>query len=384
MRSQEALGEMGKLWTSFFCYTVSTSMSAPLIGLQALRLGASATEIGAIYGLAAFTTLLTRLPLASLQSRLGSQSLIRIGVLTNSASLITYALSPTIHYMFIASGLRGIGFASFHPPVLSEAVRISGGGHRLGWVMTSPPIGMSLGPLISSATLSLFSPKLGIGQAYTLTFLVGAALSGVAFLTPVRSTESQSRVVRVREEFAKMLDREMMILVATRFMVSYVVGAVTAFLPVLVVEANIASEAQVPLLFAWSSLFNVLGRPLSALLKSPTRGMMASSILITLSGALFHYSNVTTIYAAMSLYGLSLGLFIPSSLMFVQSINKGSSLTLRIAFLTLALDLGASVGSFGTGFLRAFVGIDVALASTALLLGLLSTLTTRWLTLRRV
>ncbi|MCS7146188.1 MAG: MFS transporter [Nitrososphaerota archaeon] len=369
--------EAVRLWTSFLCYTVSTSMSAPLIGLQAYRLGATSSEIGIVYGLAAMTTFLTRLPLASLQSRIGSRHLIRVGVITNSASLLTYALSPTIHYMYLASCLRGVGFASFHPPALSEAVRLSRDGRQLGWVMTSPPMGMTLGPILSSSLLGLLSESLDQGQAYGVVFLVGASLSGIAFFAPSEGVDSGDGGEFDSARFYGLFSKEFMLLVFSRLMVSYVVGAVTAVLPVYLVERRIMSEPEVPLLFAWASIFNVMGRPLSSFLRAPIRGLMASSILIILMGLLILRPSLFALYVGMSLYGLSLGLFIPSSLLMVQSINPNSSLTLRIALMTLAIDLGSGIGSSFTGILREYLETEVALACSAILCGILSLVMTQ-------
>ncbi len=368
-RSQVVAGETARIWVSFICYTISTSMTGPLIGLHAYRLGASASEIGVIYGIAALTTFLTRLPLASLQHRLGSKSLIRAGVITNSTSLILYAVAPSTPYMYIASGLRGVGFASFHPPALSEAVRLSGNNQQLGWIMTAPPLGMTLGPLLSSTLLAILGVRLEPSLAYSYTFMVGAALSGIAFFTPSGGEDPHGRGSLGMAELSRLLSREMMLLVSSRFLLSYVVGAITAMLPIYLVEKSIMSEPEVPLLFAWASLFNVLGRPLSPLLKSPTRGMMASSILITATGMLFITPALPTIYSAMALYGLSLGLFIPSSLLAVQSLTDGSSLTMGIAILTLSIDIGSSLGSFGAGVLRGWVETDWIISISAAVAG---------------
>ncbi|MEM0481384.1 MAG: MFS transporter [Nitrososphaerota archaeon] len=376
-RSQVVVGQTARLWASFLCYTISTSMTGPLIGLYAYRLGASSSEIGVIYGIAALTTFLTRLPLASLQQRLGSKSLIRAGVITNSTSLLLYAFSPSIPYMYIASGLRGVGFASFHPPALSEAVRLSGNNQRLGWVMTAPPLGMTLGPLLSSTLLTLLGARLEYSLTYSSAFMIATALSAIAFFAPSGGDDTHVGHPARMGELSKLLSRDMVLLVSSRFLLSYVVGAVTAMLPIYLVEKSIMSEPEVPLLFAWASMFNVLGRPLSSLLKSPTRGMMASSILITVVGILFLSPALPTLFAGMALYGLSLGLFIPSSLLVVQSLIGDSSLTMGIAILTLAIDIGASSGSFGTGVLKEWVETEWILSISAVLAGVGSLLLMR-------
>ncbi|MEM2067932.1 MAG: MFS transporter [Nitrososphaerota archaeon] len=373
-RYQLQIGQTARLWVSFLCYTLSTSMTGPLIGLYAHRLGASSSEIGVVYGLAAFTTLLTRLPLASLQRRLGSRLLIRVGVLANSASMIAYAFSPSINYMYLASGLRGIGFASFHPPALSEAVRLSSNNQRLGWVMTAPPMGMSLGPLLSSSLLAFFNARFGYPLLYILTFLTSAALSGIAFFTPARGEEHHLGEPTQTRDLARLLSSHMVRLVTSRLLISYVVGAITAVLPVFLVEKSIMSEPEVPLLFAWASMFNVLGRPLSSFLKSPVHGIIASPILITITGMLFLNSSTPTLYLGMALYGLALGLFIPSSLLMVQSLVEKSSLTMGIALLTLAIDLGASLGSMGAGIMREFIETELTLSVSAIAAGLASLL----------
>lgn len=363
-------------WVSFLSYTISTSMTAPLIGLHAHSLGASSAEIGVIYGIAALTTFIARLPLASLQTSLGSKFLIKAGVVTNSVSLLTYAFSPSYQYMYLGSILRGVGFASFHPSALSEAVRLSGRQDRLGWMMTAPPLGMSLGPAVSSALLTLFNELFDLRLAYFLVFLCGAGFSGAALLVSSMQEETENLNPSQPMSLSKLLEKDMLLLVSSRLVLSYVVGAITAILPVFIVRSHILSEPEVPLLFSWGSVFNMLGRPLSSLLKSPFRGILAGSISMTISGIFLLNANTMAVYAAMAFYGLALGFYIPSSLLMVQSLISSSQLTLGIAVLTLAIDLGASLGSFGTGILMQKIDTALLLSASAVFSGLLSLLLT--------
>jgi len=380
---QIATKDLARLWLSFLCYTISTSMSGPLIALHAHNLGASPSEIGIIYGIAAATTFVSRLPLASLQAKVGSQLLIRAGVFVNSVSLLVYTLSPTFRYMYLGSFLRGIGFASFHPPMLSEVVRLSGKQQRLGWVMTAPPIGMSLGPVVSSVLLSLFNDILGRSHAYGAVFLSGACLSGLASLLPSRGDEGGELNVTQRADISKILERDMVLLVSSRLVLSYVIGAVSATLPIYVVKGGILPENEVPLVFAWSSIFNVLGRPLSSTLRSPFRGILAGSVSMTIAGVLFLNTDLVSIYGAMAFYGLALGLYIPSSLLMVQILMSGTQLTMGIAVLTLAIDLGTSLGGFGTGLLMESLDAAPLLAISATVAGLASLLLTYSLRTRK-
>jgi len=352
-----------RLWLSLLCYTVSTSMSAPLIGLQAYRVGASPGEIGAIYGVAALTTFLSRLPMAALEPRLGSGVLIKLGVLANSASLTAYALAPSVSFMYLAGLLRGLGLASFHPSALSEAVRVSGGSSSLGWVMTSPPLGMSLGPVISSAVLIILSQTTDERMGHSAAFLMGAIFSGLALMAPGGGSG-----YRVRGGFSALLNREMALLVSSRFLVSYAAGAVNAILPVLLVERRLAAEAHVPLIFAWSSVFNVLGRPLSTRVGG-LASLTLSSALMAAAGVLLLPQRFPLVLAGMALHGLSLGLFIPSSILVIQGIGASYSLTFRIAVLTLAIDLGSGIGSASSGAFSEVVEPGAVLAVSVLFAG---------------
>jgi predicted MFS family arabinose efflux permease len=74
----------------------------------------------------------------------------------------------------------------------------------------------------------------------------------------------------------------------------------------------------------------------------------------------------------MPLYGIAVGLFIPSSLITLQSLVPPSHLTIGIAVLTLGLDLGSSMGSLASGLLLSLAELDIIIPATSAVAGLAS------------
>ncbi len=360
-------------WTVFIGYTVSSSMTAPIIGLYAYRLGYTASQVGAYYAVIAVTTFASRLPLASLVKSLGAKNLMRFGLLLNSASLAFFTLTASPSLLLIGCVLRGLGFASFHPSALSEAVRIAGQTtereRRLGVIMTAPPIGMSIGPIISSLILSQYGASSESTAPYTAVFLIGAILSGVV----VTLASGGAKIAEERvEPLNKLFTRPFTLLISSRFILSYVIGTVSSFLPILLIEREILPEHEIPILFAVSAAFNVLGRPLSSRIGGANRALLVSSLLITATAPLIFLQTQWSLCASMALYGLGVGIFIPSSLITLQSFVPPSQLTMGIAFLTLGIDLGSGAGSLFTGLFISFADLSEIIPATLAVAGLLS------------
>jgi MFS family permease len=367
-----------RFWTVFIGYTVSSSMTAPIIGLYAYRLGASASEVGAYYAVIAVTTFASRLPLASLVKSLGTKNLTRLGLLLNSASLAFFTLTASPSLLFIGCVLRGLGFAGFHPSALSEAVRIAGltpeRERRLGLIMTAPPIGISIGPVISSLILSQYGAPSESTAPYTAVFLIGAILSSV--VVPLASGGTKTAIEeRVDEPLSRLFTKPFTLLISSRFILSYVIGTVSSFLPILLVEQEILPEHEIPILFAVSAAFNVLGRPISSRIGGASQALLVSSLLTTATAPLIFLQTQWSLYASMALYGLGVGLFIPSSLITLQSLVPPSQLTMGIAFLTLGLDLGSGAGSLFTGLFTRFADLSEIIPATLAVAGLLSAAT---------
>lgn len=364
------------MWAVFIGYTVSASMTAPIIGLYAYRLGATPGQVGAYYATIAITTFVSRLPLASLSKSRPSLNLTRLGLILNLTSLFVLILSPSLSVIYLGCSLRGLGFGSFHPSALSEAVRIAGSSadreKRLGLIMTAPPIGMSIGPLLSSLILAGYPVGTRFIDQYTAVFVVAAVISGAAAAIPGGAAVGDVEDSGGPSSWRQLFSRELALLLSSRFILSYVIGTISSFLPILVVQRGIVPEHEIPILFSVSSVFNILGRPLSAKIGGAYKSLLASSLLIASTAPLLYIKSQWSLYSAMPLYGIAVGLFIPSSLIALQSLVPPSHLTIGIAVLTLGLDLGSSMGSLASGLLLSLAELDIIIPATSAVAGLAS------------
>jgi len=355
---------LSPLWLSLAGYALSISMTQPFIGLYALSLGADPTLVGAIYATAAAMTLAGRIPLAALTGRVGNEKVMLVGLVLTAAGMIVHGVSTTPIQMLGGSVLRGVGMSGFFPPVLSLAFGSLGDDEhrakRLGYVLTGPPTGMAIGPALGAVVF-------GLGR-HQAVFLVGAALtllSSAKLLSNVKRTASVRTGIRSLE----ILTTGMLLVLVSRFLVSYTVGVIVAFLPVMAKGRLALGEMEIGLLFSLSAVFNLVGRPLAASVSSRLGGsgaIVMSSLMVSASAFLFSLVDQASVWLGMVIYGLGLGIFVPSSILFTAEAVPPRLRTMGLALLMAMMDAGNSAGSLVSGPIQEGLGYKEMFAVAAL------------------
>lgn len=347
----------------------TAQMTMPVIGLySSLVLRADPFTVGLIYGSAALTAFVFRIPAALMTRGIGEKKTMVLGLGASSLGLVIYGVATRPDHMIVGSLVRGLGSAFFFPAALTtvyeEAGEGKGGAKNLGYMLTGPAMGMTLGPVFGAASLTLVG--------YQQTFYTAAVISIAG--TTLTALTDQHQKENGQASFTVLKNPRFISLLVSRLLINYVTGTIAAFLPLMAYQMLGYSEAVVLLLFTAAAFTNLLSRVLmgSAATKiGPDNYVALGSFIISVAASFLIFANEALTWTSMILYGFGMGVFVLGSIYVGGMIIPPSMRTVGFAFLTLMIDLGASMGNFFSGILltlRSF-GEVFAVASFIGLLG---------------
>ncbi len=353
------------IYVSILSAILSVNMMAPLIGLYtAVVLGAGPFAVGLVYGALTLTSFVFRVPSAWMSSRLGFRNTMAIGLVSNTSGSIVYGMASTVEHMILGSLLRGVGLAFFFPTALS-VIYEKGGGEEgnakgLGYMLTAPVVGMMLGPLVGAGVLSM--------AGYQAVFFSAAAISSAGMLSILSTGDHAEGVIGGRVT-ASISDKRFLSLLASRFFISYIVGTVSAFLPLMAKIILNYDEPVILLLFSAGALANLSSRVFMGVAAEKLgvhNYILIGSVTLSAAAFLFSLLNNTSTWAGILLYGAGMGVFILGSVYMTGHILPQESRAMGFSLLTLMTDFGNFAGNFISGIVLSFGGFVEVFAVAAL------------------
>ncbi|MEM1947680.1 MAG: MFS transporter [Candidatus Caldarchaeum sp.] len=356
------------IWFSVFSAMFTAQMTMPVIGLySSVMLRADPFTVGLIYGSAALTAFVFRIPAALMTRGIGEKKTMVLGLSASSLGYIIYGMATRPDHMVLGSLVRGLGSAFFFPAALTtmyeEANEGKGVAKNLGYMLTGPAMGMTLGPVFGAASLTV--------GGYQQTFYAAAVIS-IAATTLTSLTEEHHRE-NGQTSFTVLKNPRFVSILVSRLFINYVTGTIAAFLPLMANQVLGYSEAVVLLLFTAAAFTNLLSRVLmgSAAAKiGPGNYVALGSFIVSVAAILLIFANEGLTWTSMIIYGFGMGVFVLGSVYVGGMIIPSSMRTVGFAFLTLMIDLGASMGQFFSGILLSTQGFAEVFA-VASIIGLL-------------
>lgn len=358
----------------------SAQMTYPVIGLYSVVvLRATPFTVGLIYGVSAVTAFVLRIPAAMVGNKIGQRKTMIAGLGATTIGSVIYGFASNVEHMVVGSFLRGLGSAFFFPAALSTVYEEAGEGRgdakSLGYLLTGPAMGMAVGPVVGAFSLSV--------AGYQLTFLNAAAVS-LAGLCATALTEDHAPNGE-KISLAAVSNKRFTALLASRFLVNYVMGTIGAFLPLMAALALGYDEPFILLMFTAAALTNLLSRVGmgSAASKIGAQNYVTlGSLIVSVSALMLIFTNEALTWSAMLIYGFGMGVFVVGSVYITGLVVPASARILGFALITLMIDLGNSVGTFVSGVLLSLGGFTEVFAVAAVV-GLVGTLidvfSRRWL-----
>lgn len=160
-------GGLIKLPRAFYLLTIlatlnfiASTLVQPFFSLYINQKVSTPFELGLIISLMSYTTLIVRLPLGLMSSRLGTWWIIPIVLIGQTTSNILYSIATQPIHFYLIRIFHAITLASLQPTLMSLATTFSPEGKKgeaIGIYLTSVGVAMMTGPLICSLLLHFFS-----------------------------------------------------------------------------------------------------------------------------------------------------------------------------------------------------------------------------------
>jgi len=326
-------------------------MVVPLIPRYALVIGASPSMIGVAVSSISVTAIALRPFFGLLSDKWIRSSLMILGVVLASISYALLFLSTSISTIMIARLIEGAAVASFIPSSIASAIDSAPEGRvgeTLGWRSLMVGVGFTVGPGLGGVLSQFFS--------YRVTFIIASLL--LLTLIPLIQTSKTNGEKSLGGIYVRGLGNKYF-LTAFLSLIIYAVawmGLITflsAYLKLLG-YGDIEIGFFVSLQALSSLMLRIIAGKLSD--KYPEKTTYLSLLIISLSFFMI-YMLITPpyLYLASIVFGVGVGIFIPSCQTLALGRQRGSVGFLTSIY-TMGMDLGNLIGPVILGLIVQYSG----------------------------
>jgi len=136
------------------------NVTQPIFTLYVLQLGATVLQVGLILSLQMLSIVVLRIPLTLVAQRIGYEKMILIGFAVRFSATILYFLAPNYLWLYLIPVYEAIATGSFFQLTVSMVSNMAPEerqGDALGRAMTFMLMGMFLGPIVTSALVTIIT-----------------------------------------------------------------------------------------------------------------------------------------------------------------------------------------------------------------------------------
>ena len=312
----------------------------PLLPRYALVMGLQPFLIGLATSSVSMTAIVFR-PLGGIMSDKWSRmKLMMIGVLLVSIAYVVLALSRDVSTIIASRGLEGVATALFVPSSIASAVDYAPEGRvgeALGWRSLTIGVGFSLGPALGGFMAELLG--------YNGTFMVTALL--VLAVIPLIATCKEApreRTSSITREYASGLRDPRFLLAFSSFIVYSIawMGLLTFLSAYLKLRGY--GDLEIGLFVTAQAAVSLIVRPLAGRTADARPCFMTALGLLIISASFFAvclFEVPPLLYVASLIFGLGVGIFIPSS----QTLALAKAPAKSRGFLSSVYTMGMDVGN---------------------------------------
>jgi MFS family permease len=343
---------------------ISGTITSPFFSLYISEKETSSFELGLIISLMSYTTLLIRMPLGMISSKIGNWWVIPIALIGQSSAYILYSQVTNPIYFYPIRIFHAVSIASLHPTLMSLASAISPEnrkGEAVGTFLTSIGLGTMGGPFICSFLLSYFDYKTIIILSSFLPLIAFILYFGLLKIDPLSKHLSRSQR---REEFIDsswtqikriIRIRKVQMLTYIRFTFAFTAAIIATLYSVYAVNTLKILPAVYALLVTFRGLANTLTRiPAGRIsdLIGRKKPLLISFTLLTIVFLLFsQVVEPITIGFIMILYGIAHGTRAVSEWSLLADVVMKDDRSLANFYFASIFDLGSAFGATFAGFI---------------------------------
>ena len=360
---------------------ISGTITSPFFSLYISEKETSSFELGLIISIMSYTTLLIRMPLGMLSSKIGNWWVVPFALIGQSFSYILYSQVTNPMYFYPIRIFHAISIASLHPTLMSLVSVISPEnrkGEAVGTFLTSVGIGTMGGPFLCSFLLSYFD--------YTTILKLSSILPLIAFiiyfgLLKIDLLSKHLSRSKRREEFIDsswtrirriITIRQVQMLTYVRFTFAFTAAIIATLYSVYAVNDLKIIPAVYALLLTFRGLANAITRVPAGRLSDiigRKKPLLISFTLLTIVFLLFStVGSPITIGLVMILYGIAHGTRAVSEWSLLADVVTKNDRSLSNFYFACIFDLGSAFGATFAGFIAMAISIPTICIVAALLI----------------
>jgi MFS family permease len=353
---------------------ISSTIIQPFFSLYIDERGISPIELGLIISLMSYTTLMTRMPLGLITSRIGIWWVVPLALIGQSGSYLLYSLATQPVHFYVIRVFHALAVASLHPILMALALTASPKdrkGEGVGIYLTSVGISMMSGPLLCSLLLSYFNYRtilllssiipLSVFPIYlslVKTRTLGRQLS--------RATRGEKHIGSSWSNLKAIISlKPVQTLTYIRFTFAFSTSIITTLYAIYAVNDLHIDPAIFAIFFSLRGLANTLIRLPTGRISDTIGRKKPLLISFTLLTAVFlllsEVKDPFTIGFVMFLFGIAHGIRAVSEWSFLGDVVPSSVGSLANFYFSSIFDLGAALGA-------TFAGSVAMMMSTSMIL----------------